>query len=179
MRVVHVVVRAAGLSEATGRIESRFTCEPSATGWSVLEVAPRSSLPLMEDAILTLAAEVEAAWNAHDMERFANCFGAAADFVNVNGAWWQGRHEIGERHASSHTTRFKGSRMQLRVLRVREIAPGVAIVHLSWQLEGHAASGPRHTSDTRRGIWTWTVHDAAGRVEIEAAHNTDVLPPTH
>jgi hypothetical protein len=62
------------------------------------------------------------------------------------------------------------------VVGVREIAPGVAVVHISWRLEGHTASGPRHTTDTRQGIWTWTVQENAGRVEIEAAHNTDILP---
>jgi SnoaL-like domain len=47
-----------------------------------------------------LVREIEDAWNSHDMRRFAACFAADADFVNVVGAWWRGRAEIEEKHYS-------------------------------------------------------------------------------
>jgi uncharacterized protein (TIGR02246 family) len=42
-----------------------------------------------QDDVAALVDEIEAAWNSHDMGRFAACFAADADFVNVAGAWWQ------------------------------------------------------------------------------------------
>lgn len=132
----------------------------------------------MEHAdIQAVVAEVEAAWNLHDMHRFAACFAEDADFVNVRGAWWRGRAEIEERHAASHASRFRQSRMALQLAETREIGPGVAVAHIRWTMDGHEASGPRQTTDTRRGISTWTLRERGGSVEIAAAHNTDTLDP--
>ena len=41
-------------------------------------------------ALAALVSEVEQAWNAHDISRFAACFAEDADFVNVRGWWWRG-----------------------------------------------------------------------------------------
>lgn len=122
-----------------------------------------------------LVDEIEAAWNSHDMSRFAACFAADADFVNVAGAWWRGREEIEEKHAASHADRFKNSAMRLELAAFKEISPGVGVMHVRWQLEGHGESGPRRTTDTRRGIWSWTVREHGGKLEIVSSHNTDVL----
>ena len=132
---------------------------------------------MQEADIRALVTEVEAAWNTHDMRRFATCFAEDADFVNVNGVWWRGRQEIEERHAASHATRFRQSQMALQLAGSRQIAPGVAVAHVRWTLDGHESSGPRRTTDTRRGIWTWTLRARDGHVEIAASHNTDTLSP--
>jgi uncharacterized protein (TIGR02246 family) len=44
-----------------------------------------------------LVADVEDAWNTHDMSRFAARFAEDADFINVRGWWWRGREEIERR----------------------------------------------------------------------------------
>lgn len=121
--------------------------------------------------------EVETAWNSHDMRRFAACFAEDADFVNVGGVWIRGREEIEEKHARSHAGRFKGSTMQMKLAALKGIVPGVAVAHVTWRMEGHQESGPKRTTGTRIGIWTWTVRDRGGRLEIIASHNTDTLRP--
>lgn len=121
--------------------------------------------------------EVEAAWNTHDMKRFAACFADDADFVNVGGMWWRGREEIEQKHAAVHAGRFKESTMQMQLAAFREIGPGVAVTHITWQLDGHGGSGPTGTTETRRGVMSWTVRDHDGKVEIISSHNTDVLSP--
>lgn len=122
-----------------------------------------------------LVLEIEAAWNTHDMQRFAACFSDDADFVNVRGAWMRGREDIEKKHATSHAGRFKDSTMQLQLAALKEIAPGVGVMHVSWRLQGHRESGPARTTDTRTGIWTWTVRDRGARLEIVSSHNTDIL----
>jgi uncharacterized protein (TIGR02246 family) len=122
-----------------------------------------------------LVAEIEAAWNSHDMTRFAACFATDADFVNVAGAWWRGREEMEEQHAASHADRFKNSTMQVQLASFKEIGHGIGMMHVTWGLEGHAESGPRMTTEPRRGIWSWTVRERQGRFEIISSHNTDVL----
>lgn len=130
-----------------------------------------------EDAV-GLVGEIEAAWNSHDMARFAACFAADADFVNVAGAWWRGREEIEERSAASHADRFKNSTMRLELAAFKEVGPAIGVMHVRWQLDGHGASGPRRTTETRRGIWSWTVRRHDGKLEIVSSHNTDVLTPS-
>ena len=122
-----------------------------------------------------LVQEIEAAWNTHDMMRFAACFAEDADFVNVAGLWMRGRDEIEEKHAASHADRFKDSTMQMKLAALKEIARDVGVMHVTWQLEGHRESGPTRTTGTRRGIWSWTVRSRDRRLEIVSSHNTDAL----
>jgi uncharacterized protein (TIGR02246 family) len=122
-----------------------------------------------------LVAEVEAAWNAHDMARFAACFSADADFVNVVGAWWKGRDEIEQQHAASHAGHFRESVMRAHLAAFKEIGPGVGVGHVTWQLEGHGVSGPHRTTEPRRGIWTWTMRERGDALEIVASQNTDIV----
>lgn len=122
-----------------------------------------------------LVKEMQAAWNTHDMERFAACFSEDADFINVAGAWMRGRADIEAKHTASHADRFRNSAIQMQLAAFKRIGSDVGVVHVTWQLEGHAESGPRRTTDTRRGIWSWTIRDHAGRLEIVSSHNTDTL----
>jgi len=128
-----------------------------------------------ERDVSALVREVEAAWNTHDMTRFAACFAVDADFVNVGGMWWKGRPEIEQRHAAVHAGPFRESVLTQELAAFREVGPGVGLAHITWQLVGHAPSGPRQTTDVRRGIQTWTVRAHDGVLEIVAAQNTDAL----
>jgi uncharacterized protein (TIGR02246 family) len=122
-----------------------------------------------------LVDEIEAAWNSHDMSRFAACFAADADFVNVAGMWWRGREEIETEHAASHAGMFKDSTMRLELAAFKVVGSRVGVMHVRWQLDGHGESGPKRTRDTRRGIWSWTVREQGSKLEIVSSHNTDVL----
>jgi uncharacterized protein (TIGR02246 family) len=130
-----------------------------------------------QEDVAALVDEIEAAWNSHDMGRFAACFAADADFVNVVGAWWRGREEIEAQHAARHADRFENSTMSLELAAFKEVGPEIGVMHVRWQLDGHGVSGPRRTTGTRRGIWSWTVRRHDGNLEIVSSHNTDVLTP--
>ena len=124
---------------------------------------------------MALVREVEEAWNTHDMTRFAACFAVDADFVNVGGMWWKGRPEIEHKHARVHAGPFRESVLVQELAAFREVGLGVGVAHVTWQLEGHAPSGPHQTTDSRRGIQTWTVRERNAVLEIVAAQNTDAL----
>jgi uncharacterized protein (TIGR02246 family) len=79
-----------------------------------------------ESALAELVADVEDAWNAHDMGRFAARFAEDADF-NVRGWWWRGRDEIERRHALLHETMFGESSMSLELASTREVCRGVVL----------------------------------------------------
>jgi uncharacterized protein (TIGR02246 family) len=128
-----------------------------------------------------LVTEVEQAWNAHDMSRFAAFFAEDADFVNVRGWWWRGRGEIEQKHALFHETIFSDSTMALELASVREVAPDVVVAHVKWRMVGHEVGGPEQTPEPRIGIWSWVIRDRDGGVEIVSSHNTDTMPvpPSH
>jgi uncharacterized protein (TIGR02246 family) len=130
---------------------------------------------------LALVAEVESAWNSHDMGRFASLFADDADFVNVRGWWWRGREEIRENHATLHGTSFKESTMDLELSAIKEVAPAVVVLHVKWRMTGHGTSGVDLTAEPRNGIWSWVVLDRDGSLQIASSHNTDTLPvpPDH
>jgi uncharacterized protein (TIGR02246 family) len=117
--------------------------------------------------------ELVAAWNGHDMSRFAACFAEDADFVNVAGMWWRGRSEIEHAHAAAHAAQFKHSVLTAELAAFKQIAPDVGVAHVTWELSGHGPSGPQRTRAVRKGIWSFTLCDRAGGTEIVSAHNTD------
>ncbi len=125
---------------------------------------------------MALIVEVETAWNSHDMERFAACFAADADFVNVGGWWWRGRDEIQENHAILHLTSFKGSVMDIQLAALKVVVPEVFVLHVKWRMTGHGKSGVESTTDPRHGIWSWVVRDRGGNLQIVSAQNTETLP---
>jgi uncharacterized protein (TIGR02246 family) len=104
-----------------------------------------------EQALEALVGEVEQAWNAHDMSRFAACFAEDADFVNVRGWWWRGRGEIELTHALLHETMFSDSFMELERAATKEVGAGVVVMHVKWRMVGHERGGPQETSEASNG----------------------------
>jgi hypothetical protein len=69
--------------------------------------------------------------------------------------------------------------MRLELAAFKDVGPEIGVMHVRWQLDGHGVSGPRRTTETRRGIWSWTVRQHDGKLEIVSSHNTDVLTPSN
>jgi uncharacterized protein (TIGR02246 family) len=132
-----------------------------------------------QSEVSALVDEVAAAWNSHDIRRYAACFAPDADVVNVAGMWWRGRSEIEQNTQRLHSGPFKHTVLTLTLGGFKAVAPGVGVAHVDTLLEGHEASGPRRTTEPRHGIMTWTVREHGGRLEIVAGQNTDTLaaPP--
>ena len=128
-----------------------------------------------EQAISALIGEIEQSWNMHNIERFAACFAKDADFVNVAGDWLRGRDEIERAHERVHKGPFRNSTLTLNVASVRQIAPDVAVVIVTWRMVGHDFGGPQRTSDPRNGVQSFVIRDRNGRLEAVASHNTDTI----
>ena len=99
--------------------------------------------------VAALVREVEAAWNTHDMTRFAACFAVDADFVNVGGMWWRGRSEIEQRHSTVHAGPFRASVLTQELAAFREIGSGVGVAHVGLLKGLMGAAGSRWP----RGVW--------------------------
>lgn len=128
----------------------------------------------LADAAAALAAEWEAAWNAHDMVRMARLVTEDADWVTVGGKRLQGRAQVESVHVALHAHQLKSSRWTNSAHTVQPLGPQMALLHLSWSVQGDldADGTPRQP---RNGIFTWLLAgQPGGPWRIRAAHATNV-----
>jgi len=114
-----------------------------------------------------------AAWNAHDMERFAGLFDDCARFVNVFGTYWQGREEIRAAHEATHATVFSRSTLSIDRTDRTDLSDGCSTQYVHWTLDG--LYGPDGGAMApRTGILLLVSRrDGKGDSLIVAAQNTD------
>jgi len=128
-----------------------------------------------EDAVEAIVRKIIDAWNRHDMDAFANLFTDDADFVNVRGARWIGRHTIREAHAAVHATIFRNSQLSLRASSVRFLRPDVAVARSVTEVTGQInPSG--ETLPPRSAVLTLVMMNVDGKWMIVVAQNTDIVP---
>jgi uncharacterized protein (TIGR02246 family) len=106
-------------------------------------------------------------WNSHDMKAHCSVFAPDADFVNVNGWWWQGRKEIERQHTTAHETVFKTTVAEIAPKKIRLLKPDVAVVQASWRVTGDVRS-----KDPRDYIMTYVLRKHARKWLILAAQNS-------
>jgi uncharacterized protein (TIGR02246 family) len=114
-------------------------------------------------------------WNSHDMKSFGELFAENADFVNVIGLWWRGRAEIQKAHEAIHATRMKNSHLVATETAVRVLRPGVAVIHVRWELTGDTGIDGV-TLPPRLGILSLVTVKTGSKWLIASAQNTDVVP---
>ena len=74
--------------------------------------------------------ELQQAWNAGDVARFAQPFAEDADFVNIRGEHHRTRDAIARGHQSIFASIYTDSVVRLEVAAVRSIATGVLLTHV-------------------------------------------------
>ena len=62
-------------------------------------------------AARALVAQLEAAWNQHDMAAYGALFHDDAEWINVVGMHWRGKDEVMKAHTSFHETIFKNCQL--------------------------------------------------------------------
>jgi len=135
--------------------------------------APAASQSSDQANLERLVAEIEAAWNAADSAAFAQAFSSDADFVNVYGMHARGRAAIAAGHQFIFTTIYKDSKVEYRVVSARDLAPGVALVHVSAKLD--APAGPM--AGRHQAMWSAVATLVDDGWKFTAFHNTLVKEP--
>ena len=120
-----------------------------------------------------LVGELEAAWNTADSDAFAEGFAIDADFVNVYGMYARGRAAIAAGHHFIFTTIYKGSKVEYRVVAARELAAGVALVHVSARLNVPAGT----MAGKHEAMWSGVATLLDDGWKFTAFHNTIVKAP--
>ncbi len=94
------------------------------------------------------------------------------DFVNVAGVWLRGRQAVVQDHRQKHQSfRFQRSTWHTDSVRLKYVAPGVAVLHVGWGLQGDFET-PTTPRPPHHGIFTWVLcKDSRGWLLV-AAQNT-------
>jgi len=131
-------------------------------------------MPSDEGAVSAVGEEVIAAWNAHDMARFARVFREDAEFVNVYGAWWTGRRRIEAEHVSTHAAVFRKSRLSAIEMHVKFLRSDVASLHMRWDLVGLIAPDGTEVAPRKGVLVCVLVRERCGW-QIAVGQNTDIV----
>ncbi|HVQ39221.1 MAG TPA: SgcJ/EcaC family oxidoreductase [Pyrinomonadaceae bacterium] len=99
------------------------------------ETETRKARNADEAAIHENVKQMEAGWNAKKGELFAKPFADDADYVVINGMYFQGRAAIEKAHQQIFDTSHKRTTLSLSVRQIRFLRPDVALVHLSGHLD--------------------------------------------
>lgn len=89
-----------------------------------------------EAAIRSAIGVLQCRWNTHDMTLYMSVISPDANFVNVNGWWWQGHTEIKDAHIRAHETAFKVSKAEVVPKKIRFLKPDIAVIHAAWKVYG-------------------------------------------
>jgi uncharacterized protein (TIGR02246 family) len=117
----------------------------------------------------------EAAWNAHDMDAFAQIFEPEATFVSRFGHVWRGQDEIVERHRRIHDTIYRECRIANELLRLDDLAEDVSVgvVRSLITVGRFMPTGPRQFSS----IFTYVAHRGEEGWRIRTGANVACADP--
>lgn len=127
---------------------------------------------LLDDASALVDALVQA-WAAGDGSAFGRPFADRARFVAFDGTVLQGPAEIGRFHQQAFSTHLTGTRLEVAVDEVRELAPGVAAV---FSHGGIRRDGESRGALIGPSIQTFVFRQADGGAQIECFQNTRDRP---
>jgi uncharacterized protein (TIGR02246 family) len=131
-----------------------------------------ASEPLTEPTDLIRA--YARAWDAKDARAIGELFVADADFVNVVGLWWTGRHSIVKAQEFGFQNAFADAKLTISKVSQRFLGDDAAVVIAQWQLSGQVDPDGQ-PADPRRGVISATlVKLADGSWLGVSCQNTDI-----
>lgn len=113
-----------------------------AFGWLLIAAAPSAGQSDERsgdrDQIVSMVAEWEAAWNAHDMRRLAALFREDAVWVLWTGEVWTGRARFDAGMTEVHKTVYRNSIQREQLEELTFVGPDAAVVRFQSTLIGDA-----------------------------------------
>ncbi|MBC8646282.1 MAG: SgcJ/EcaC family oxidoreductase [Thermoanaerobaculia bacterium] len=104
-----------------------------------------------EAAIRKVHADFTAAWNRHDPAALAAIWSDNGDLVNPEGRWAKGKAEVQKNFAGEQGGIFKSSTFTNIVTGVRFLAPNIAVVDASFEIQN--ATPPNAPPMTQKGLY--------------------------
>jgi uncharacterized protein (TIGR02246 family) len=134
-----------------------------------------------EEALIRKVVDVEEdAWNRGDAKAFAARFQEEASLTDVLGAVSLGRAEIERRQSELFSSYFKGSRLALKVRKIRFLKPDVALIEIDTEVSGFHKAPPGVYVDAEKVIRTRLLQvmvKSGGDWTVASFHSVDVKTP--
>ena len=128
--------------------------------------------PLTEP--IQLVHEYIRAWDAKDAEAIGRLFVEDADFINVVGLWWTGRHSIAKAQQFGFQHAFANATISISKVTQRFLGDDAAVVAAQWQISGQV-DPDRQPVDPRRGVISATLVKLADGTWLGVScQNTDI-----
>jgi uncharacterized protein (TIGR02246 family) len=124
------------------------------------------------DEILSLTKAIERAWNAGDVKSYASLYARSARYVTRSGVPWKGRAAIRRGHAAAFRGALRGSKLKIRLQRVRFLSPQPAVVHCAIELTEKTGKRRRKV----RAVTRFTMRKIRDRWEITSARTREAPP---
>lgn len=121
-----------------------------------------------QEAITSIVAALERAWNTADGDAFAAVMADDADFVTIRAEHLRGRQAIAAGHTAIFQTVYAGSRNRLTLESARLLREGVALIHVRSLLETPA--GPM--AGAHQALFSAVLTHGDGGWKIVSFHNT-------
>lgn len=132
---------------------------------------------LQVEEIKQIISRQQEAWNIASAPGFTSDCDESISFTNILGKVYFGRNLFNERHSEIFSTIFKGSALNLSVIRIHFPSPDVAIADLSAAVSGYQALPPGVKSPPD-GVLRTSLLQVFIRAEsgwrMVAYHNVDV-----
>jgi uncharacterized protein (TIGR02246 family) len=132
--------------------------------------------PEASDPIAVVGRFIDA-WNGHDMHALGDLFADDADFIDVFGNWFKGRTAFEQVLAQRHRSVFAESRFTRKDVAVRQVSPGLAIVHAVIELAGATSPGGQPLAPALGVMGYVMEREGPEGWRILAFQNTAVMPP--
>ncbi len=114
---------------------------------------------------------MQTAWNAGDADKWAEVFSSDVEFVNIFGAYRNGRENIRNSHRAIFNGIYKDSHNEFSIEKIRELAPGLHSLLVFSKLV--------HKDGGHDGRMTMIVDETSGKPQIMWFHNCFVTIPKH
>jgi uncharacterized protein (TIGR02246 family) len=125
-----------------------------------------------ETAVRELFSRLEHAWNAGDTTAYGECFTPDSDYITFEGVHLQGRRANAEAHQKLFDIFLKGSKLTGRIEGIRFLAPDVAVLHATGNVQLRWQSRP---APGRESIQTYVALKRDGAWRFTAFHNSRIL----
>ena len=134
-----------------------------------------------EEPLIRKAVDAEEdAWNRADTRAFAERFQEEASMTDVPGAVSRGCTEIERRQSELFSSYFKGSRLALKVRKIRLLKPDVALVEIDAEVSRFHKAPPAVFVDAEKVIRTRLLQvmvKSGSEWTISSFHGVDVKTP--
>ena len=114
-----------------------------------------------------------AAFNAYDVDAFANLFVDDAEFVNIFGMRMRGRAGIKAGHAHAFAVVLKGTTLHSVNVDHRAVGDDAALMHLEWQRDRNA-DATASSLPPGAGIMTLIAHRTSGGWKLVGGTNVAI-----